>query len=98
LELLYLGTTANNIRIGRRSGVQGQMIASAGSEGFEQYHFQPFLGVHSVTELTYPLNSKIIDIQGTQFEVIKIGPTSITIKPISVSTVGCNKVNGQKIN
>jgi hypothetical protein len=50
-----------------------------------------------VTEVTYPENSKFIDFQDAKIEVIEASDNWIRFKLISISTAGCDKVNGQDI-
>jgi hypothetical protein len=97
LELIYLGNTGTYIRIGERSGVRGHIVGSASSGIFETYNFQASIVLPSLTEFTYPMDSRLIDFQGTKFEVTDIGDAWIRFRLISISTIGCDKVNGQEV-
>jgi hypothetical protein len=50
-----------------------------------------------VTEATYPENSKLIEFQDAKIEVIEPTDNWIRFKLISISTIGCDKVNGQEV-
>jgi hypothetical protein len=50
-----------------------------------------------VTEVTYPGDSKLIDFQDAKIEVIEASDNWIKFKLISISTMDCNRVNGQDV-
>jgi hypothetical protein len=50
-----------------------------------------------VAEATYPENSKLIDFQDAKIEVIEASDNSIEFTLISISTIDCNRVNGQDV-
>ncbi len=50
-----------------------------------------------VAEATYPENSKLIEFQDAKIEVIEPTDNWIRFRLISISTIDCNKVNGQEV-
>ena len=50
-----------------------------------------------VTEVTYPENSQFIEFQDVKFELVEANDSWIRFKLISISTIGCDKVNGQEV-
>ena len=50
-----------------------------------------------MTDVTYPEDSKVIDFQDAKIEVIESSDNWIRFKLISISTKGCDKVNGQEV-
>jgi hypothetical protein len=52
----------------------------------------------TLAEVTYPGDSMVIDFQDAKIQVIESNDNWIIFKLISISTQGCNKVNGQEVN
>ena len=51
-----------------------------------------------ITEILYPESSRFIEFQDVKIEIIEATDSWIKFKLIRISTQGCNKVNGQKVN
>jgi len=50
-----------------------------------------------LAEVTYPEDSKVIDFQDAKIEIIELSDNFIRFKLISISTKGCDRVNGQDV-
>jgi len=50
-----------------------------------------------VAEVTYPENSKVIDFRDAKIEILESNDNFIRFKLISISTTGCDRVNGQDV-
>lgn len=48
-------------------------------------------------EVTYPENSKLIDFQDVKIEIMEASDNFIRFKLLSISTIGCDKVNEQDV-
>ncbi len=100
-ELVYLGNTGTYIRMGQRAGVRGHIegggIGVLSSGDFGIYNFRTSIVLPSLTEFTYPIDSRLIDFQGTKFEITEVRDTWIEFRLIDIPTIGCNKVNGQEV-
>lgn len=106
LDLVYLGNTGTYIRMGQRSGISGYIVGNTSSVGigqrsgvvFGKSDFQASIVFPSITEFTYPIDSRSIDFQGTKFQVTDIEDVRIKFRLVDIPINGCNKVNGQEVS
>lgn len=94
--LIYLGKIGGNIRIQGKIGTVTNITTIR--TGVVEALTVPQNSVWKtpiITEILYPGNSKLIEFQDAKIEVIEASDNQITFKLISISTEGCNKVNGE---
>jgi hypothetical protein len=101
LWLIFLGKTGGNIRIqsivGTATGVATGSAVSSTPEGLAVTTFSSVSKTPVITEILYPESSKFIEFQDVKIEIIEATDSRITFKLISISTIGCAKVNGQEV-
>ena len=101
LWLIFLGKTGDNIRIQSIVGIAtnvatGSAVTST-SKGLGVTTLSSVSKTPIITEILYPESSKFIEFQDVKIEIIEVTDNQITFKLISISTQGCNKVNGQEV-
>ena len=100
LWLVFLGKFGGKIRIqsivGTATGVVTGGAISSTPDGLALTRLSSVSKTPIITEMFYPESSKFIEFQDVKIEIIEVTDSRITFKLISISTEGCNKVNGQE--
>jgi hypothetical protein len=101
LWLIFLGKTGGNIRIqsivGTATSVATGSAVTSTSKGLGVTTLSSVSKTPIITEILYPESSKFIEFQDLKIEMIEVTDSWIKFKLISISTQGCDKVNGQDV-